>query len=1080
MSGPSIGTGRRRRIRKRAFRGDRVRRRRRTAQRGLFDGTEPLRVFFVSFGGVGSFVSRLNFRLGLRLGSFVVVRCRHDVRVVHRSLLARVPKRPRERLRRDGDVRVRRRRVFLAGRRRAVAAVAVHHLAEDDGRGRRARLGITRRRECGISLRILRAVFRVHAALLGASRGASSSSASTTSPTSSAASSSASSSASAENTDDVATSSSALFCPDGKASSAFPSASIASTRTTSAPVSIGTSAGSGSERERRERPLRSSLRSADRDAPPETYGRSSLPRGPSRRRAFETCSCWLSCARAHRSSRVCLCVGHRARGTPANEGLPWRFALVDACGTAAPSRPWRERAQSRVRRPVPRTIVRFARTRPLRTRLPRVDRHRTGTAGPQRGLERAQRHHRGDQARPQPQARLHAARDRVHLRLPFAGRAGDTPLVSAGLLDTRRARVASQVRQRRIRRVRDANSRRRLPSRRPRHELCGRWCDFDAAETLPFDPEPNGGPAGPDAPGATGRPSPSRRRSPSFDIRPVVRCSTSRHAWTPALRAKRGPVDRWQTRVIRGGRKSLRPTTRRHHAPARPQRPTSRAHPRSVRRSTRARVATFRSTAHPTGRVASRPAASAPRVRPPRPSMTCRLTVDGEVSYELSSARRAPTKSDEATSSGTRARSLRRRRRRRVGLQVVLRDHACPPWTRCRGLRTRRRKTDHPTGLASRRKIRHTPSASITPRFRATRKPPSQCRLARSGGALDPPTWMLARPATASSLAARLRFCPRSRSTTAEGSGRPEVPAVVLAGLPRTTPRLTLWRSGHSRAIAGAAKVPRGTRSGAIPIDHELFCNAWVCLDDPDAPLLLRLDADAGRSLLAACGDRPTTSRERPVPPGWFQCSLFGDDVAMSTAGSRWRSRARSNRRAASTRAPPRRPRRRRERTRSDETGNARRATTVGEAARPCSSPGCSCCWSPLWRTRAGSKGGRPRHREQLGDRESLRRRPGGAASLVLTTVILAPVLEETVFRGFLLPSLTKYMTVPWATGGEKHRRFRGARTSTTPGTPRSCSRSARWRGSPTRGRETWRTSIVVHASFNLGVLVLYALWTHS
>lgn len=29
---------------------------------------------------------------------------------------------------------------------------------------------------------------------------------------------------------------------------------------------------------------------------------------------------------------------------------------------------------------------------------------------------------------------------------------------------------------------------------------------------------------------------------------------------------------------------------------------------------------------------------------------------------------------------------------------------------------------------------------------------------------------------------------------------------------------------------------------------------------------------------------------------------------------------------------------------------------------------------------------------------------------MFLTTVVLAPVLEETVFRGFLLPSLTKWM----------------------------------------------------------------------
>ena len=35
---------------------------------------------------------------------------------------------------------------------------------------------------------------------------------------------------------------------------------------------------------------------------------------------------------------------------------------------------------------------------------------------------------------------------------------------------------------------------------------------------------------------------------------------------------------------------------------------------------------------------------------------------------------------------------------------------------------------------------------------------------------------------------------------------------------------------------------------------------------------------------------------------------------------------------------------------------------------------------------------------------------PRGAWSIFLTTVVLAPIIEETVFRGFLLPSLTKYM----------------------------------------------------------------------
>ena len=103
---------------------------------------------------------------------------------------------------------------------------------------------------------------------------------------------------------------------------------------------------------------------------------------------------------------------------------------------------------------------------------------------------------------------------------------------------------------------------------------------------------------------------------------------------------------------------------------------------------------------------------------------------------------------------------------------------------------------------------------------------------------------------------------------------------------------------------------------------------------------------------------------------------------------------------------------------------------------------------------------------------------PGGAASLVLTTVILAPVLEETVFRGFLLPSLTKYMTVPWATAASTVV-FAVAHEHNTGDTAQLLAVGAMAGISYARTRNL-ATSIVVHASFNLGVLVLYALWTHS
>ena len=103
---------------------------------------------------------------------------------------------------------------------------------------------------------------------------------------------------------------------------------------------------------------------------------------------------------------------------------------------------------------------------------------------------------------------------------------------------------------------------------------------------------------------------------------------------------------------------------------------------------------------------------------------------------------------------------------------------------------------------------------------------------------------------------------------------------------------------------------------------------------------------------------------------------------------------------------------------------------------------------------------------------------PGGAASLVLTTVILAPVLEETVFRGFLLPSLTKYMTVPWAVAASTVV-FAVAHEHNTGDTAQLLAVGAMAGISYARTRNL-ATSIVVHASFNLGVLVLYALWTHS
>ena len=264
-----------------------------------------------------------------------------------------------------------------------------------------------------------------------ASRGASSSSASTTSPkTSSAASSSASSSASAENTDDVATSSSAPS--DGNVSSAFPSASIASTRTTSAPVSIGTSAESVSEREAARTSLRSSLRSADSS----DVGNAGATRERSvASAAFETCSCDPFKRASSSETRVCarasviVPIG-TLRTTVSETGARVAAGAAGAARNLISS-PSREVASFDVRR--------SSNDRAVRSNASpsgRVSHASTDTAPEPPPLKMpnelsvttaATRH-------ASTPRRLHAARDRVHLRLPFAGRAGDTPLVSAGLL----------------------------------------------------------------------------------------------------------------------------------------------------------------------------------------------------------------------------------------------------------------------------------------------------------------------------------------------------------------------------------------------------------------------------------------------------------------------------------------------------------------------------------------------------------------------------------------------------------------------------------------------------------------------
>ena len=95
-----------------------------------------------------------------------------------------------------------------------------------------------------------------------------------------------------------------------------------------------------------------------------------------------------------------------------------------------------------------------------------------------------------------------------------------------------------------------------------------------------------------------------------------------------------------------------------------------------------------------------------------------------------------------------------------------------------------------------------------------------------------------------------------------------------------------------------------------------------------------------------------------------------------------------------------------------------------------------------------------------------------------LTTVALAPLLEETVFRGFMLPTLTRWLDTRWALAVTTIA-FALVHEHNTGDTVQLLAVGAVAGVAYCRTRNLF-ASMAVHASFNLGVLVLFALWTHS
>ena len=305
--------------------------------------------------------------------------------------------------------------------------------------------------------------------------------------------------------------------------------------------------------------------------------------------------------------------------------------------------------------------------------------------------------------------------------------------------------------------------------------------------------------------------------------------------------------------------------------------------------------------------------------------------------------------------------------------------------------------------------------------------------------------------------------------------------------------------------VAGAlapAVVYSGARSpDEIPFDdQEAFAKDLAALfDEPGAFADIVITAEVIQTVLALGVVAAVASAASPLPPGWFQFSITGDDVSMSDGP---RVKARKNARKSGDSPDGDSPVARSlgaragasegtttsdddddfaEKRRTQRIRAARRARSedwLGEAARA-----SAWVWGAVIVVTAlsyatGLRGDDAGTASNSTIEKAFDAGPGGALSLFLTTVVLAPLLEETVFRGFMLPTLTRWLDTRWALAVTTIA-FALVHEHNTGDTVQLLAVGAVAGVAYCRTRNLF-ASMAVHASFNLGVLVLFALWTHS
>ena len=294
--------------------------------------------------------------------------------------------------------------------------------------------------------------------------------------------------------------------------------------------------------------------------------------------------------------------------------------------------------------------------------------------------------------------------------------------------------------------------------------------------------------------------------------------------------------------------------------------------------------------------------------------------------------------------------------------------------------------------------------------------------------------------------------------------------------------------------LAGAlapAVVYSGARSpDEIPFDdQEAFAKDLAALfDEPGAFADIVITAEVIQTTMALGVVAAVAASASPLPPGWFQFSLTGDDVSVSDGP---RVRKKSDGDSPDGDSPVSRSLRAgssddddddfAEKRRKQRIRAARREMSedwLGEAARA-----SAWVWGAVIVVTAlsyatGLRGDDAGTASNSTIEKAFDAGPGGALSLFLTTVVLAPLLEETVFRGFMLPTLTRWLDTRWALAVTTIA-FALVHEHNTGDTVQLLAVGAVAGVAYCRTRNLF-ASMAVHASFNLGVLVLFALWTHS